>query len=157
MYAEIHQRNDKFGGDSLGKHIPEIEALVRATGSRTVLDYGCGRARHYKEQNLSSRWGGVRLYDPAVKEFRDKPEGKFDGVICTDVLEHVLEPDVVLEEIFGYAEKFVFLAISCLPSTSSKTLRDGTPFHISIHPPSWWRERIPETEARVELRFDVDG
>jgi hypothetical protein len=158
MYAEFHRRGDKFGGDFLGNFIPEIEALIKHTGSKTVLDYGCGRARFYKEQNLAKRWGvGVGLYDPAVEDYKTRPEGKFDGVICTDVLEHVLDPQAVLAEIFGYAKKFVFLSISCLPSNSAKSLSDGTPFHISIHPPSWWRERIPKTDARVELRFDVEG
>lgn len=157
MYAEFHRKGDKFGGDSLGAHIPEIGRLIAETGSKTVLDYGCGRARLYEKEKLQEKWGvDVRFYDPAVDRFKEKPEGKFDGVICTDVLEHVLDPEEVLAGIIGYADKFCFLSISCRPSNSNKQLSDGTEFHISIHPPRWWREKLkPYQNLRIEVRFDV--
>ena len=158
MYAEFHRKKDKFGGDSLGVHIPEIGELIAETGSKTILDYGCGRARHY-EGGLPEKWGvSANFYDPAVERFSAKPEGKFDGVICTDVLEHILDPEEALEEIVGYATKFCFLSISCRPSNSNKKLSDGTEFHISIHHPSWWRERLEKfSGVKIVARFDVEG
>lgn len=155
MYAEFHRIKDKFGGDSLGPHIERIGKLIHETGARSVLDYGCGRARFYKSDNLSDRWDvSVALYDPAVEEFKEKPKGKFDGVICTDVLEHLLDPEVELAEIFGFAEKFVFLSISCRPSNSGKKLSDGTEFHISVHPPQWWEEKLePYRKTRTAVVY----
>jgi hypothetical protein len=150
LYAEFHLRKDKFGGDSLGVHIPEIGELIKETGAKSVMDYGSGRARHYKEQNLADKWGvSVWCFDPAVEEFKVKPERRFDGVICTDVLEHLLEPEVELEEIFGFAERFVFLSICCRPSNSNKKLSDGTEFHISVHPPQWWDQRLEPYRHKV--------
>jgi hypothetical protein len=88
------------------------------------------------------------------------PEGsKFDGVICTDVLEHVENPDEVLDELFGYADRFLFMTISCRPSNENKKLLDGRGLHISVFPPHWWRERIAlrtRDGLLVETRFDVE-
>jgi hypothetical protein len=152
MYAEFHRKKDKFGGDSLGVHIPAIGELIKETGAKSVLDYGCGRAKHYTQDKLPETWGvSVSFYDPAVEAFKEKPSGKFDGVICTDVLEHLLEPEVELEEIFWYAEKFVFLSICCRPSNSNKKLSDGTEFHISVHEPKWWEEKLERYRGKVKL------
>jgi hypothetical protein len=151
LYAEFHLKKDKFGGDSLGIHIPAIGELIKETESKSVLDYGCGRAKHYTQDKLSEKWGvACSFYDPAVEEFKVKPERKFDGVICTDVLEHLLEPEVELEEIFGFAERFVFLSICCRPSNSNKKLSDGTEFHISVHHPDWWEERLKTYRAKIK-------
>lgn len=158
MYAEFHRRQDKFHGDSLGPHLQRIGELVKETGSRSVLDWGCGRARFWKSENLAEKWGvKARLYDPAVEEYAEKPRHLYDGVICTDVLEHVLNPEETLEEIFWHSLKFVYLSISCRPSNSNKRLSDGTEFHISIHPPHWWREKLSKFNRRYEVRFDVEG
>jgi hypothetical protein len=156
LYAERHKKGDRFHGKSLGPHLEELGKLIQETGSKTILDYGCGRACFYRNDRVHEKWGVVAtLYEPGIDELSSKPEGKFDGVICTDVLEHILEPEKVLPEIIGYAEKFCFLSISCRPSALGKVLSDGTPFHVSVHPPTWWRERIPKTDVRIEVRFDV--
>jgi hypothetical protein len=78
-------------------------------------------------------------------------------VICTDVLEHVVEVDELLAKLFGYATKFVYLSISCRPSKPQKVFEGGIPFHVTIKPPSWWKEKIEplKRDLRVELRFDV--
>lgn len=154
MYAEFHRKEVKFHGDSLGPHLEDIGKLIRETGSKTVLDYGCGRARFYKE-GCAKKWGvKASLYDPAVEEYSKRPTGKFDGVISTDVLEHVLEPEVVLDEIFSLAERFVYLAICCRPSNSNKKLRDGTEFHISVYPEEWWLDKLKKYTTRMEVKFN---
>ena len=158
LYALIHKRGDKFHGSSLGPHVEDIGKLIQETWSKTILDYGCGKGIYYKRDKIHEKWGVTpTLYEPALEEWSKKPEGTFDGVICTDVLEHVFEPEKALPEIIGYAEKFCFLSISCRPTAPWKVLGDGTPFHISIHPPAWWLERIEpyRKDARIEVRFDV--
>ena len=37
----------------------------------------------------------IHLYDPGVEEYSIYPKNKHDGVICTDVLEHIPEDDIL--------------------------------------------------------------
>jgi FkbM family methyltransferase len=100
----------------------------------------------------------VQCYDPGYAPHSARPEGRFDGVICTDVLEHCPEEDVpwILEEIFGYAGRFVYLNVACYPAR--KTLPNGENAHITVRPPEWWREKVRAAARpgiRVELQADV--
>jgi hypothetical protein len=146
-----------FAGNSLLPHVETIRELVRATGARHLLDYGCGKAGIYKLDSVTLKsgetigpvleyWGAetIALYDPGVAEYSTLPEGTFDGVVSTDVLEHIPEEDVpwVLEEIFGLADKFVFANIASYPAT--KILPNGWNAHVTVRPPQWWAERIAE-------------
>ena len=85
------------------------------------------------------------LYDPCWGPYKEKPVGIFDGVICTDVLEHVpleskISLDYVLEDIFNYASKFIFISLST--RKAKKVLPNGKNTHVSIFPPEWWKEKI---------------
>jgi hypothetical protein len=157
LYRGVHAQGHRFHGTTLKGYIEDIGKVIQETGAKTVLDYGCGKAVFYKQDKVHEKWGVTpTFYDPGVEECSQKPVGKFDGVICTDVLEHILDPEAVLPEIIGYAEKFVFLSISCRHSAPTKVFSDGTPYHVSVHPPSWWRERLePYKSVRLEVRFDV--
>ncbi len=150
---------DMFAGTSLRPHVEAIGHLIRGTGARTLLDYGCGKARLYGAPakafggapgaTLQQHWGldEITLYDPAYPSHDALPTGTFDGVICTDVLEHVPEDDVtwVLGEIFGYARKFVYLNVACYPA--KKILPNGENAHCTIQPQEWWLERIADITA----------
>lgn len=150
---------DMFAGTSLKPHVEAVGHLIRGTGSHTLLDYGCGKARLYGAPakafggapgtTLQEHWGldAVTLYDPAYPTHNDLPAGSFDGVICTDVLEHVPQEDVpwVLDEIFGYAKKFVYLNVACYPA--KKILPNGENAHCTIQPQDWWLARITEITA----------
>lgn len=143
-YAELHQNQKHFLGYSILPHVERIKGLVEDTGSRTLLDYGCGKGFQYLKERVHEAWGILPYcYDPGVRAISDKPQGKFDGVICTDVLEHIEESDVpgVLDELVGYAHRFVFLAICCRPA-GHKRLPDGRDVHVTVKPPEWWEARI---------------
>lgn len=134
---------EMFRGYSLKPYVTQLTSIIKETKSKTLLDYGSGKGQVYIDFNLSKIWDvTVKCYDPGHKPFSKLPEGKYDGVICTDVLEHIPEPDVewVLDEIFGYATKFVFMNVSC--KEAKKLLPDGTNAHCTIQPPEWWKERI---------------
>lgn len=140
-------------GGAIAPYFKPIQSLVEKTGAKTILDYGCGKAQHSRGMNWPREWGvKATFYDPAVEEFSTRPEGKFDGVICTDVLEHVEDPDWVIQDILNYATKFVFLSVSCRPA--DKTFKDGSNLHIHVHPPQWWRDRV-KTDLLLDMRFDV--
>lgn len=142
LYREMHDQDPThFPGRSLIPMAHHVATLIRKTGSRSLLDYGCGQGTQYSVDQVHLWFGAMPyLYDPGVTRFATKPSAgsKFDGVICSDVLEHIPQDAVreTLDEIFGYAEKFAFFSICC--RLAKRTLPDGTNTHVTIKPPEWW-------------------
>lgn len=152
QYRQMHaSSDDMFAGMSLMPHIHRIKRLIDQTGAKTILDYGCGKGKQYerpiqvgKEEypNLEAYWGvEVWKYDPAHPPFsHDFSDQTYDGVICTDVLEHAengIQAACMLDEIMSRARHFVFASISCREAI--KTLPDGRNAHTCIEPPEFWR------------------
>ncbi len=147
---------DTFPGRSLPKQAPSIKRLVKATAAATILDYGCGKGQQYWPRRMTdpaegieypdirSYWGvqNIHCYDPGYQPFMELPTGKFDGVICTDVLEHCPEDDIpwILDELFGYATKFVFANAATFPA--EKRLPSGGNAHCTVKPARWWEEQV---------------
>jgi len=160
MYETLHVEGEQsagktadetFPGKMLIKHAPGIRDMIERTGAKTILDYGSGKGLGYLQKNLQltrklrvesiqSYWGvdEIRCYDPGYEPFSELPTGQFDGVICTDVLEHITEPDVpwVIDEMFSYARKFVYANVACFPAV--KVLPNGQNVHCTVHSPDWW-------------------
>jgi hypothetical protein len=156
-----------FDGRSLPRQAMRIKALVAKTGARVLLDYGCGKGNVYRARFMEGMqsWDGIRaywgveqvkLYDPGHEPYSKLPEGRFQGVICTDVLEHCPVDDMpwIVGELFGYAERFVFANVACYPA--GKTLPNGENAHCTIMPLPFWKE-IFETAARArpDLLWEV--
>ncbi len=102
----------------------------------------------------------MRCYDPGYPPYAALPEGKFDGVISTDVLEHCPEEDMpwIVAELFACATRFVFANVACFPAR--KRLPNGQNAHCTVRPLKWWRELIEKVAARhpaalYEFRFQV--
>ncbi len=182
MYADMHAHGERdrnkaasetFEGISLRPHVHTIRRLIVETGAQNILDYGSGKAGLYDLRNfvmpgetepiesVQDYWDVdfVQFYDPGYAPYAKLPVGKFDGVICTDVMEHLPEEDLpwILDEIFGYANRFVFLAIALYPA--EKRLPNGENAHITLKPAEWWDELLREVsrghpsllwEARAE-------
>lgn len=103
-----------FSGDQLPKYIPQIKQLIDKTGAKSVLDYGAGKGSHYGKLELKDQTGktvarslkeywnvqSITLYDPSVPAYNELPGKKHDGLISTDVLEHIPRADApwVVEE-----------------------------------------------------------
>ena len=153
LNREFHARRRTFAGRSAFKYADRIKALVAAHGCRTMLDYGCGKGQQYVEPVPGTdtplrQYLGVsraQLYDPAVDRYATRPKGVFDLVICTDVLEHVPEEAVmwVIADLFGYASKAVFAAISTRPA-KRKRLSTGENVHVTVKPAAWWTVRFDQ-------------
>ena len=166
MHAEGETRlgippEQTFPGSSLLPHVQRIKRLIEATGARTVLDYGAGKGMQYRPQKImvggqhvadgvAEYWDvdEVRCYDPGYPAHRELPREKFDGVISTDVLEHCPEEDLawILDEILGFAQRFVFLNVACFPAR--KSLPNGENAHITVRPPHWWHETLVPRAAK---------
>ncbi len=183
MYATLHAEGaDKaanedhrppeqtFAGKMLASHAPTIKQLIDRTGSRTLLDYGSGKGQSYQQKDieiagqvapsLKEYWGldQIRCYDPGYEPFSQLPRERFDGVISTDVLEHITEPDLpwILDEMFGFARRFVFANIACYPA--KKNLPNGQNAHCTVRPPDWWKGMIHAVAMRhtdVSYRFSL--
>jgi len=152
---------ETFAGFSLLPYVHQIKLLIGYTGAETVLDYGSGKGRQY-EHPLGDVGGGqvagvvpdywevdeLYCYDPGYPPYAELPAERFDGVVVTNVLEYCSEDDIpwILDEIFSYAEGFVFFAIACDPA--KKTLPDGRNAHATVRPVEWWRERLEAVSQR---------
>jgi hypothetical protein len=149
-----------FSGLSLMPHARRIKHLIQRSGACTILDYGSGKGQQYSISplqiegegtwsNLVDYWevAAVYCYDPHYEPFSRIPSARYDGVICTDVLEHCPEEDLpwILEEIFRFAGRFVFASVACY--SARKRLPNGENAHCTVRPPAWWRGLIERTAA----------
>ncbi len=158
--------DDTFSGTSLGPHLQMIRQLIRDTGSHSVLDYGSGKGVKYKASDITVKgeraksvqayWGVDTLtcFDPGYAPYSTLPTGTFDGVICTDVLEHIPDSDLpwMLEEQFRFANKFVFGNIASYPA--EKMLPNGENAHCTIQPAAWWHDLIRRVKASSGSKAD---
>lgn len=133
-YKAFHAKG-KFSGGSLAPYIAGIKELVKQHDCKSLLDYGCGKARLHKKNRLIDN---VTLYDPYYEPYSKKPNDTFDMVICTDVMEHVPEEEVgkTLAELLNYTDKVLFLSICTKPAI--KKFSDGTNVHLTVKPKEWW-------------------
>lgn len=160
QYEIMHASPKYFRGVNTAKYRSEIGFLILKTSSNTLLDYGSGKGDQYKHPyNLHDSWGvEVTCYDPAVPGINEKPTGKYDGVICCDVMEHIPDHsvDAVIKNIFSLANKFVFFVITNVPA--KKQMPDGRNCHVTVEPNEWWLARIGRAKpAGIELKVIMRG
>lgn len=152
-YRDAMIGGQQFHGLNILQYEHQIAVLIQETGAKTLLDYGSGRGHQYTLNGLHRRWGILMpaMYDPAVEEFSEKPRGVFDGVICSDVVEHVSEPyvEALIAELFAYSKLFVWASVCCRPA--KKSFPDGRNMHVTIRPPDWWKAKF--TAAAGNKRF----
>ena len=145
---------ETFQGKVLPRHQSAVGHLIEQSGATTILDYGAGKASAYHSLagahsscavKWMPAWGEsvrVTLFDPGYVPYATLPEGHFDGVISTDVLEHLAEHDVpwVLQEIFNRARGFVYASIANYPAR--KVLPNGENAHTCQKPMVWWEHQF---------------
>lgn len=159
QYKEMHKNPKRFPGYSAKSYVAEIKELIDSTGAETMLDYGCGKGYQYLNKRIHELWGGMlpQCYDPAVTFLDTKPyaTSRFDGVMCTDVLEHVPVEEIndVLFDLFHYADKFVFMAIATFPAR--KTLPDGRNCHLTVKSEAWWHEKVAKIAASKSVVYNI--
>lgn len=170
LYRDMHVHGDRikghaaqktFDGRSLAPQAQRIKRLIDRTGALRLLDYGSGKGVQYDPVSFAvpgeGQWDGVvdywgvdevACFDPAYPPYSRLPEGSFHGVIATDVLEHCPEEDMrwIVEEIFGFATRFVYLTIACYPA--AKRLPNGENAHCTIRAPEWWQALFDDIAAR---------
>ncbi len=148
-----------FLGYSLTKWILKIKEIIKINKCDSLVDFGCGKGFLYKNRfkindqeylNLLDCWklDDVYLYDPGVKEFSVYPVRKFDGLICTDVIEHIPESDVLefIDNLFKLSNKFIFVVIATIPAT--KFFDDGNNIHLCLKTQEEWEKIFLEFKAK---------
>ena len=173
LYQRMHKEgetrlgispDETFPGKSLPPQAGHVKRLIDATGSRTVLDYGSGKGQQYRPLPVQDEQGNahlgiaawweveVRCYDPGYAPYSELPKEKFDGVVCTDVLEHCPEEDMpwIVGELFSYASKFVFANVACFPAR--KHLPNGQNAHCTVKSLKWWRPIVETAASKAASR-----
>lgn len=171
LYRDMHREGDAahgyapdstFDGRSLAPHTATLLDLIGRHGAKTLLDYGAGKGVMYGMRDLQTPEGGIvadlrtywgldsiTLYDPAHEPYSRYPEGRFDAVISTDVLEHVPAEDIpwLLGELFGFAAGFLFVTIAGYPA--QKLLPNGENAHCTVRPAAWWADQLTAARTRA--------
>lgn len=120
----FHQTHKTFSGRFLLRYAPEIKKVIDEFDCKTMLDFGCGKGRQWKEPLdpeadppvMMVDYLGVKptLYDPGWPEYAAEPKGKFDIVVCTQVLGSIPIIDLpwVVNRLHSFAIKVVFVGES---------------------------------------------
>ena len=154
FYRSLHageltneEKNRIYNGKSTMVFAKILKEIINKNNIKNLLDYGSGKGERYFKSSefgnetyppLEKYWGiNPTLYDPGVPH--PKPLGeKFDIVISIDVLEHIPLDDLgwVVEEIFEFSKKIVFINVACYPA--ERSFADGSNVHVSVFHPMWW-------------------
>lgn len=149
-----------FSGLSILQHAKSIAKLVKSTGAKSMLDYGCGRGDAYRSPHKVHQTIGisrpfVTLYDPAFRRDNELPIGRYDLVVCSDVLEHVPEDEVdeLILRLFAYAKKAVWASVCC--RAAKKSFPDGVNMHCTVQPYAWWEAKFKAASEHLDVPFDL--
>lgn len=173
LYTDYHDNHAKFlAGKVSPEHVKGItrtvawwRAQVKNTRQPRILDYGSGKGFQYLTKRIHEKWGNVLpyCYDVGVFHLAKRPEGRFDIILCTDVMEHLEAEDVpdVLADLRAYVgdrrPACVYMNICC--RLAWKKFDDGSNLHKTVEEPDWWEERIKEafdgSKIRVERSYIV--
>lgn len=152
----FQQENKSWAGYDVVKYQLLIKDLVDRYSAKTILDYGCGKGLQYQERLPYGATPGTELpldqwqtfdqylgvtvycYDPCVEKFETPPPPnmKFDGVICTQVLNSIPVDDMawVRGTLEQHATKFCFIGLNFQRKAKNKK---------TIYNPEYFR--VPRT------------
>ena len=155
-YVDFHENGTEklppektFQGTSLLKWVFQINKIIKDTKSHSLIDFGCGKALGYVSpikvdnkvfKNVSDFWeiNNMFLYDPGVKKYSKYPTRKADGIICTDVIEHIPPQDIknFINELYKLSNKFIFVVAAT--NYAQKTFKNGENVHLTIKTKDEW-------------------
>jgi hypothetical protein len=144
----LHATSKKFNGRFFLRYAPDVAPLIKAHECKTLLDYGCGKGVQWKRQPdgtmLADQLGvEVAMYDPGWPPVAKEPQGRFDIVVCTQVMGSVPIVDLpwFIGRLYGFAEKAVYIGERIKP------VRKQLHAHMAAQMPhekphEWWAEQL---------------
>lgn len=117
--SKIAHRGKVFTGKFMRPHAIFIKEVIDRLECKSILDFGCGKGEQYEwripstGQTIEELWGvKVTKYDPAYEPFAISPRGKYDLVICTQVLGTIPSVDLpwVIDSLYDYATKAIYIS-----------------------------------------------
>ena len=135
---KLHE-NPKYGVASL-TYAPVVANIIRATGVKSVCDYGAGKMNLKTALMQAGLQFDYFPYDPVFPEYGEARSA--DLVCCIDVLEHI-EPEYlnnVLAHLARITVNIGFFTVALNPA--KKTLPDGRNAHLIQKPSSWWLPQL---------------
>lgn len=164
---KFHTKNKGFSGRFLLRYLDDVRDIARAHRCTTMLDYGCGRGEQYDTPILQHPDDGhdvfipellglshVHKYDPGHPPFAGEPTGRYDLVICTQVLGSIPVVDLqgwVLDRIFSFAIRAVYFG-EVLNDAPRKQLHAGLA-NAGKMPHNWSREQWCELLRPVAAKY----
>jgi len=168
-YKVIHKKgtagqnpSETYNGKATINFAEIIRKIIIKNDCVNLLDYGSGKGDRYF--NPSKRRDGKSFpplkdywkiqptfFDPGVP-YPKPVNSVFDIVLCIDVLEHIPYQDLgwVLNEIFEFSKKIVFINVACYKSNA--TLLNGKNAHVSLFDPWWWSGYIEAIASKYERK-----
>lgn len=152
---EMHARPRGYGGKG-SRWAQTVSNAIEAHGLTSILDYGCGQNTLIGALR-DKGWAGIAMkgYDPAVWGLMQAPTGIWDGVVCTDVLEHV-EADkleAVMDHLTLLTGRWLLLSIGL--EECGKTLPDGRNAHITLMPRHVWMDMLTRLFPWRHWSFEI--
>ncbi len=134
-----------FSGQFTWKQRHRIKDLIDRYNVESILDFGCGRGKQYQNidedgRTLEEYWCiKTTKYDPGVVGFDEEPKGKFDLVLCVQVLGSIPRKDIlwVVDKLYGFANKAIFVVERITKDGPRKKIyveiQDEMPYNLSGH------------------------
>lgn len=133
--ARRYTVNNRLYRWHIQQFLDALAQLVEATQPQTVLDVGCGEgfvAAFLKKRMPETHITGVDLSETALAYARQHfgqcatfqqadiyqlpfPDQVFDTVVCSEVLEHLDDPDRAMRELKRVARRYVVITVPLEP------------------------------------------
>ncbi len=145
-YQEMHATRF-YGSSATELHLGSVAKVVADLKPASILDWGCGRSDLVAHFWLDGR-RRIERYDPAIPQYKRLPLGRFDLVLCTDVLEHVpmASVDRVLAEIKEKSDRVLFTISTKL---ARARLPDGRNAHVTLLTRAEWKRWLGDYFGEV--------
>ena len=147
-YREMHLTKH-YGDSATELYLDLATEIVKKRAPRSILDFGCGRsdlAAHFWLDGARK----IGRYDPAIGRYEMLPEGKFDLVLCLDVMEHIPMRDVdkIFYELKSKGDVVLF---SISTKLARAKLPDGRNAHVTILTKDEWLRWVKDVFYNLRL------
>jgi 2-polyprenyl-3-methyl-5-hydroxy-6-metoxy-1,4-benzoquinol methylase len=148
-----------FDGGGIMMIYDELDYEIDRRGAANILDFGCGTSVHWhmdvpirgKRTQSATEYFGKKLrgfyrYDPAHPEYHIKPTGKFDIIMCTEVLEHIPMEEMhdILTEMASYLVEDGIVILTIPKGLSSNSFPDGQNTHTTLMSTKEWHDLLDQ-------------